>query len=139
MIYIWQGQECSAAEMRAYIESMIISKGYYSLAEFAQAWSEHGASQEKCNALARMSDEQADIWLDAASRDAWLAQCDAACKRANAGWNAPAYSQKIFREIIEHDLLEDRREYGIDDLILAYGLAEKEALALHAMIQQEFK
>jgi hypothetical protein len=131
IIYIWQGQECSAAEIYLHIESMIRSKGYYSQAEFDLAWREHGASQAKCNALARMSDEQADIWLDAASRDAWLAQCDAA---ANAARIRP-----IFREIIEHDLLEDRREYSSEDLQSAYALNEADALALYEMIQKEFK
>lgn len=46
--------------------------------------------------------------------------------------------RKIFQEIKENDLIDDRMEYCINDLQLAYGLKMGEAANLYQMIQKEF-
>ena len=44
---------------------------------------------------------------------------------------------EIFKFIIDEDLLDDRREYDVDDLKTSYDLSFCEASELFAMIQTE--
>lgn len=46
---------------------------------------------------------------------------------------------KIYRAIVRHDLLEDRREYVVEDLMSAYELSREDALELEELIQQNFR
>jgi len=46
--------------------------------------------------------------------------------------------KEAFEHIIAQDLLEDRREYDVEDLAHAYELEPYEAKLLYEMIQDEF-
>jgi hypothetical protein len=43
----------------------------------------------------------------------------------------------ILKDIIDDGYLEDRSEYDVEDLQLAYSLSQEQARDLHALIQQE--
>lgn len=45
---------------------------------------------------------------------------------------------KVYQEIIEQNLLEDRREYGVEDLMNSYFLNTQEAEMLNRLIQDAF-
>lgn len=55
-----------------------------------------------------------------------------------------AYVHEIYQGILENDLLEDRREYSIDDLMSSYSypngpiMQRREAQYLYQMIQNNF-
>lgn len=48
-------------------------------------------------------------------------------------------TQKLFDQIVRLGLLEDRREYDIDDLQSTYRLTRVEAAELFVRIQREFQ
>lgn len=45
---------------------------------------------------------------------------------------------ELLHDMKDQDLLEDRREYSIADLMFAYELSHDDAAILYAMIQQQF-
>lgn len=46
---------------------------------------------------------------------------------------------ELLHDMKDQELLEDRAEYTIEDLMLAYDLSHENASTLYAMIQQQFK
>ncbi len=46
--------------------------------------------------------------------------------------------QEIYNEIIENDLIEDRMEYGIEDLMSSYQIDNESAKSLFDMIHRKY-
>lgn len=44
----------------------------------------------------------------------------------------------LLHDMKDQNLLEDRREYDVNDLALAYELSPEDAAILYSMIQQQF-